>query len=332
MNKNYLASGIAAPKSTTGRRLHYSVLGLLVVTLLAEAGLRLSGITNFPVYSTDSEIGYVPSPNQVGSFLNANRWVINDRNMNVAAKFTPSGQQDLLLTGDSVVWGGNAYDQPDKLGSQLQTLLPSKRIWPISAGSWSVENVRVWCKRNSDVVREIDILVWVINDADFASASQWKTDATHPRSYPWSAIAYSLQKYVLPKLSKLCRFGNLAVKSGATPPAFAINLDSRRIFEDQLHEFSGNNTRCLLVLYPSRAQTAGENQPLQNYRIFRESLCGAIAQKAQLVEVLNEESWSVDWYRDDIHPSAHGCRVLAEIIRDHLERIPPDTNVASQTQ
>ncbi len=329
-NQVDVAKVSTTPNSTTSGWLQPFAFRLLVITLLAEIGLRLSGAIDFPIYSTDADIGYVPRPGQVGSFLNKNRWVINDRSMNIADKFEPCGQHDLLLTGDSVVWGGNYYDQPEKLGSQLQNFLPSERVWPISAGSWSVENVRIWCKRNPDVVRETDTLVWVLNDADFSSASKWKTDATHPRSHPWSAIGYSLRKYAWPRVQHLCELGNASPDSNASSPAHTINLQSRQIFEEQLGEFIAQHTQCIVVLYPSRDQTSGEKHAMQNYRAFRESLSGAIAHRAHLVEVLNDESWSVEWYRDGMHPTAQGCRILAEIIRDHLERIFSDAKAVSR--
>src|ERR1035438_8247662 len=102
-------------KKVAGVRL----LALLFLLLAAtELAVRLSGVVDFPTYLTDSEIGYLPRPNQSGSFLHINDWVFNDRSMGTAAAWDSSKRPNLLLIGNSVVMGGNPYAQKDKLGPQ----------------------------------------------------------------------------------------------------------------------------------------------------------------------------------------------------------------------
>ena len=173
---------------------------VLVLLVLSEVGLRLAGVTDFPVYDTDETIGYIPAPGQQGSFLNRNGWQVNERSMGSDA-WEPNGQRDVLLLGDSVVWGGNPLNQPDKLGPVLQGKLPQWRVWSASAGSWSVLNQVAYLDRYADVQQEADVLVWVLNTADFAEKrSVWSSDATHPRSKPLSAVWHVAEKYLLPRV------------------------------------------------------------------------------------------------------------------------------------
>lgn len=100
-----------------------------------ELVVRLSGVLDFPLYAVDPEIGFVPKPNQSGKFLNKNAWVFNDRSMGTDTAWSPSGKPDILLIGNSIVMGGNPYDQSEKLGPLLQKKLAGKvAVWPIAAG------------------------------------------------------------------------------------------------------------------------------------------------------------------------------------------------------
>ena len=45
----------------------------IAVLLVGEFSTRISGLTNFPLYDIDARVGYIPSKNQSGTFLNRNR-------------------------------------------------------------------------------------------------------------------------------------------------------------------------------------------------------------------------------------------------------------------
>jgi lysophospholipase L1-like esterase len=56
-----------------------------------------------------------------------------------AEAFVPDPAGNILLIGDSIVWGGNPYKAGERLGARLQALLKDK-VWTASAGSWSLQN------------------------------------------------------------------------------------------------------------------------------------------------------------------------------------------------
>ena len=113
--------------------------GLFLSLALIEIAIRISGIIDFPLYDADNHIGYIPKPNQSGSFLRTHDWQFNSLSMG-ASEFKPSDTVvDTLLIGDSVVLGGNPYKQSDRLGPQLQKIRGGN-VWPISAGSWGLRN------------------------------------------------------------------------------------------------------------------------------------------------------------------------------------------------
>jgi hypothetical protein len=182
------------------KKLHWfkwCLAGVFVLLVLVEVGLRWAGVINFPVYSTDDQIGYIPAPQQSGVFMRKNHWLVNAQSMGTSA-WAPNGDKDVLLLGDSLVWGGNPLDQPQKLGPQLEGMLPGWRVWPASAGSWAVLNEITYLTRHPEVVAEADQIVWILNTGDFINRTQWSSELTHPRSIPVSALAYVSEKYAFP--------------------------------------------------------------------------------------------------------------------------------------
>ena len=280
-----------------------ALLALLAVVLLAEMALRLSGVTDFPVYDTDEHIGYIPAPQQKGQFLNRNAWQVNERSMG-SPPWQPYGQRDVLLLGDSVVWGGNPLNHPDKLGPLLQARLPQWRVWSASAGSWSVLNEIAYLDRYADVQQEADVLVWVLNTGDLvAQRSVWRSDDTHPRSKPHSALAYVVQKYLLARW--------MPNQQPATSNQHdLLSAEVVQALQQRLAQLS-KDKRVLMVLYPNQAELQA---PTPHYLAFRDALRTAMDGCCSLLELRDVPQWQAGLYRDDIHPTAEGNRVLAEAV------------------
>ena len=67
-----------------------------------------------------------PQANQEGRFLD-NNWVFNDLHMNALNNFSYTGNEILIL-GDSVIWGGNRLDQKERIGKLINDLSRKKNI------------------------------------------------------------------------------------------------------------------------------------------------------------------------------------------------------------
>jgi hypothetical protein len=284
-------------------------IGLAAFVLLAEVGLRLSGITNFPIYEVDEKIGYIPAHDQAGLFIHKNHWVVNDLNMGVAEKWAPHGKKDAFLIGDSLVWGGNPLDQPAKLGPQLQQKAPNWKIWPVSAGSWSVANPLIWMKRHPQATAEMDSLIWIINSGDFAPASQWKSDDTHPRARPTSALDYVLKKYVL------ARLGLKTVVPESTGTENGINTNIANMWARNLTDLANKGVRLTIVCYPNSDQLK-EDSSASQFKQFRAIAYAAKPKQAVWIDLSRLPSWNTSLYRDSIHPNEKGCAELAKIIQE----------------
>lgn len=283
--------------------LKIAVILIVLLLVLAEFALRIAGVTDFPIYDT---IGYVPAPTQSGAFLSKNRWQINERSMG-SGPWQPEGQRDLVLLGDSIVWGGNPLDQPDKLGPQLQALSGNRwLVWSAAAGSWSVRNQLAYLDRYPDVEAEADTLVWVINTNDLAEEpSQWRSDSIHPRSRPHSALLYVANKYAAPRLG--FSIGEEPLPATDSP---AISTHTASLLRQRLSALAASK-QVLLVLYPNINEL---DAPTDHYRSFKQVLTTAMDGCCALLEVRDQPEWKADLYRDSIHPSPVGNKVLAQII------------------
>src|ERR1700754_881332 len=115
----------------TTRRLLVAALLTVAVLAVLEIYLRTSGVVDFPIYDVSSSLGYIPKPSQSGAFLDKNHWTFNDKSMG-AGPWNPDGHPNILLIGNSVIMGGNPYDQPQKIGPLLETALDNRyAVWPI---------------------------------------------------------------------------------------------------------------------------------------------------------------------------------------------------------
>jgi hypothetical protein len=193
------------------------LIGALVLFLGSEVAVRLSGAVDFPLYSVDSEIGYEVQPNQHGAFLGSYHWVFNDRGMGVSQNWSATGKLNLLLIGNSIVMGGNPYDQSEKLGPLLQKRLGERAmVWPAAVGGWTNVNETAYLQRNPDVVKAANFFIWEYMSGGFSQLSPHRGEYIWPTQKPTCATCYVVRRYVLPRFINF-EMSELPPK-GASPP------------------------------------------------------------------------------------------------------------------
>ncbi len=283
----------------------------IAIELLA----RFSGIADVPIYHIDDQIGYIPAANQSGCFLRKNDWQFNDRSMG-APPYRPEGKRNILLLGDSIVYGGNAYRQAEKLGPCLQEQLGGNTaVWPVGAGKWAVLNEITYLERNPDLAGQMDWLVWVVITGDFRHRTLSWSPLVHPPRPPLLASVYGLQRYVLPALHITrdpeylpIREENVAVFD-AQIPAFANFLAALKQRSPRL--------KILIVLYPDSYELKNPGGDTSNM-VARSLKAHADSLGIRFLEVAGDGRWQPNLYRDFVHPNPEGDRVLAACIRDAL--------------
>jgi len=277
-------------------------IALPLVFIIVELGVRATGLTDFPLYDANSEIGYIPSPSQSGSFLHKNSWEFNSLSMG-AGPFKPTEGVNTLLIGDSIVLGGNPYRQADRLGPTLQRV-SNNTVWPISAGSWSLRNELIYLRTHPEVLRNIDNFIFVLNSEDFQQASSWGCETTHPRSYPISAAYYVFQKYVFNIHPCTGVLADLSVKDG----------DWREEVKDFIAHEHVEGKSVKFFLYPKKSEASAMTLAESNLEVHAANLMQETNKNVRVFSVVRDTRWSPKFYRDDIHPSVEGTQILASII------------------
>ena len=291
--------------------LGFALLGLAAV----EGAVKLSGITDFPIYVWDSKIGYIPAVNQQGSFLNKNRWSFNDRHMGVSRNWSPSENTNILLIGNSIVMGGNPYDQTEKLGPLIQAKLGAKaNVWPIAAGGWTNVNETVYLDQNPDVVKANSFFVWEYMHGGLSQLSVNRGQYVFPNTKPLYATWYVLRRYVIPKFIDL--------NMNELPPSGALQKENLIAFENQvkaLSAASGKNTPGILFFYPGKAEYESFKQGVDYVSDRSELMQIASRYHLKVVDIAKSPEWSEAQYREGTHPTAEGNKVLANILTAAIE-------------
>mgnify|MGYP001810270123 CR=1 FL=1 len=219
--------------------------------------------------------------------------------MGVAAPFVPTPAEDLMLVGDSIVFGGNPYRQADRLGPLLQQRSGST-VWPVSAGSWGIVNQAAYLARHPEAIRGADRIVFLWNGGDFGEGSSWVCDRNHPREKPLLAVPYLIDRYLV--RWRECR---------ETPPH--LRLASKAWLPMLRSALEGARDKPVAVfLFPDRNNTLlGDFERLET--LGREA---AALNHPQLTvhSIGRDPRWNAGLYRDDIHPTPEGNAVLADII------------------
>jgi len=225
-------------------------------------------------------------------------------------KWSPKGKTNLLLIGNSIIMGGNPYNQPDKLGPLIQEALGDNvQVWPVAAGGWSNVNQSVYLQKNPDVVASNSFFIWEYMNGGFSQLSPDRGQYVFPSQRPVSALWYVAQKYVLPKFLKVDR--------NELPPTGTSKSENIKVFEDLVAKMAvanGRKTPGLIFMYPSKDEYVGLKNGVDYVPDRKELERVASAYGLKIVDIAKRPEWSVDIYRDGVHPTIAGNKVLAGIL------------------
>jgi len=290
------------------------MFGILIgVFLCAEMLVRALGMIDFPLYTRDDAIGYLPKENQKGSFLNKNDWYINDKSMPVARDWNPAAAaRNILLIGNSIVAGGNPYKYQDKLTSQIQARLGDKAaVWPLAVGGWTQINEIGYLNHHPEIAAQSDIFVWEYMAGGLSQMTNWRSEYAFPTQKPLCAAWYVVRRYLLPRFFPVPQDSVLPA-TGAITPEYVTR------FDDEIGKLIGADKRSksgVIWLYPKAEHLAvarhGREWLPERQDIQR------IADKygLQIVDIAAAPTWTREMYTTDgVHPTVEGNKVLAEIL------------------
>ncbi len=292
------------------------VFATVALVALTELGVRVAGLVDFPIYLRDDYFGYVPRPGQSGRFLTTNAWFFNDRSMGVAEPWQPQPDRtDILLIGNSIVLGGNPYDQKDKLGPLIQSRLKATcSVWPVAAGGWSTVNEFRFLERRPDVVAGTDFFIWEVMAQQMGAAASWQRETMHPTERPSWATAFVIRKALDQRFPSAARFV-LRTPEDAAPQFEQFEQMVTRLVANRRHKPAG-----LVFLYPDQRQLAaarrGEAWLPERPGVTRIAMANGLA----LIDIADDARWTETMYRDGVHPTKEGNGVLALILEEAVRR------------
>jgi hypothetical protein len=280
---------------------------LAVAIVLGEGLVQLSGAVDIPVYEANNQIGYIPAPLQSGSFLHIHDYRFNELSMG-AGPFNPDPKRfNVLLVGDSLVLGGNPLSEPERLGPQLEELT-GWQVWPISAGSWALQNELTYIRQHQNILEKMDAVIILSNSSDFDEPSSWASGLTHPRRHPFPGLLFMLEKYVF----------------GEPPQPVPTDLKvAKRDWRVDLRHFSETfNKPIYLFLYPGLDEMQDKSLLEKRLNVRIPELHANLEKNAGVLKVADHPQWVVANYRDGVHPNGHGNAVLAKIFLDDMCQTP----------
>lgn len=289
----------------------FAIVILSIALILLEIALRiLFGFGDPLLYVGDAEIGYLLAPDQsVKRF--GNRIEINEYSMR-SSKFTPKpeiGTKRVLMIGDSIINGGWWTDQKDTVSELIAR--SDLEVLNASANSWSPRNELAYLKRFGTF--HADVIVLVINTDDLfgtpPTALGVGRDRNYPDRKPPSAIWEVVDRYLLPAAELPVELKKIQAEGG---DRVGINLDAIR----QIREIANQNgAKFVLTITPLlRELTTGS----RDYELTARQRLTEVAQTEQIqfIDFLNifKSSDPQDLYRDHIHLSSSGNRILSDWI------------------
>jgi hypothetical protein len=290
------------------------IAGVLLALGLAAAELlvQLSGIIDMPLYQADNQLGYIPAPNQSGAFLHSRHYRFNEYSMGSAA-FEPDPRRfNLLLVGDSIVLGGNPINHSERLGPQLEKI-SGWQVWPVSAGSWALQNELAYLRKHPDVLGRVDAVAIVLNSGDFGEPSSWVSPLTHPLERPFPALLYVFKKYAL-----------------ASRPPFEPKPELRVSLRDwraDLRDFSNSFDKPVYIfMYPGLDELHDPVKMNEQLNSRIPELQAQLGSSARVFKVADLPDWKESYYRDGVHPTAEGNAAFSRIIirnicKEKLEKV-----------
>lgn len=278
----------------------------------AEVVLRCMGLLDFPLYNVDSQIGYLAKPNQSGLFLNRNYWTFNGQSMPTERRWNPMKGCNVLLVGNSIVMGGNPYDQSQKLTAQLERLIDTSiAIWPCAIGGWTNLNEIEYLRHHSDVANSADLVLWEYMQGGLSEITTWRGEVLFPTRFPVLATLYTYQKYVAPRLP-------LGGPASELPPTGYPNPKNLEKFDSALASFNlrrgSNESVGIIWLYPKQSDL--KLARAQKEWLPERSYISEIARKNNftVIDLSAHAEWTDTLYRDGVHPTPLGNTILAKIL------------------
>jgi lysophospholipase L1-like esterase len=296
----------------------------LAVFIATEVTLRLAFGLGTPVLvQADPQTGYRFQPNQkvfrFGKRVEYNQY--SQRSEPITSQ-KPPGKLRILMTGDSVLNGGNPTDQSQTITelfkAKLATSGQKAEILNASAGSWGIGNQLGYLQKFGTF--NADAVILQIGTHDLTQPKSNSAGIGRHPAYPTQAPLLAVQdiwiRYLGPALA-----GKLGLNSsGADFSASPTSQDPDRQYQQNMHlvkeivKLVRSKNRPVFVLFtPNRDDLIPKaNQPMYKSEFLRLLL------NLQVPIIDSHKAWSTlppttveTYFRDQVHLSVAGNDAIA---------------------
>ncbi|NES94611.1 MAG: SGNH/GDSL hydrolase family protein [Desertifilum sp. SIO1I2] len=301
-------------------------LGGIATVAATELTLRLAfGLGNPALLQADPKIGYYFQPNQeilrFGKHIRYNQYA--QRSDPITLERSPRTLR-ILMTGDSVLNGGNPTDQPQTITelfkSRLQSAGYSAEVLNASAGSWAIGNQLAYLTQfglfNSDaVILQIGThdLLQPTSTSEAVGRSPY-----FPNRAPRSAIAEAWSRYFWPNASASLQ---LSTPKGEYPPP--APAEPQKQFEENMVLLAeiislvrSQNIPVFVLFTPDRQDLVPHYQtPPYKPEFFQ------LLEAWQVPAIDSHDHWSnlptqqvEGYFRDIVHLNEQGNQAIADLL------------------
>jgi lysophospholipase L1-like esterase len=222
----------------------------------------------------------------------------------------PPGERRVLVLGDSIVAGGSLIDQDELATGLLGRSLARELSTPVllgivSAGSWGPANLLAWVEVNGWLDADAVAIVVSSRDADDVPTFAPLDPATYPTRRPLSALTEALTVY-MPRLFE---------RRAAPPPSSGVR--ALAALEALIGSARAGGRPVVVALHWEQLELVdGEPDGLARQRAL------AAAAGAEVVSLRPAFAGALqrgeEPYRDGIHPTPLGQRLIAEALHRPL--------------
>lgn len=271
---------------------------IVIIFVLAETAARSLGVANDPLREANNITGYIPEASQSGRFI-FNDWTINSMHMISSAEFNTRGDE-VLLVGDSIVFGGMRLSQQQRVGEQLDTMLGNETVYSIADGGWGFKNGLNFIEQNIEEIQGTETIIFVLNNADFSAPSSWRCMYDNPVERPFLHFWFFIRSVFFPACLD-------ETPAGLVVPDYNY-LEKLQLIHDTLVA-----TRIIIFLYQDKYEFMSDTS-------LKSQLDDGVFIYGEVFELIDySDMWDANYYIDNIHPSAEGAAALAGILKIILE-------------
>lgn len=309
------------------KRLLFSLAGVVALVVATESFARYRlGLGDPPLSMSDLDTAYLFRANQTcrrfGNLIHYNAYSM--RSDDFPARKSRRDEFRVMVIGDSVINGGAQTDQSQLCTSILQKELSQKLNRPvvvgnISAGGWGPLNEWPYIRKHG--LFDADVVVIVLSSHDASSPFPTRAiagaDPSFPDHKPWCATWEAITRYLPKYLPALGKAGsNEGFSEGVDDPKVVDQCIAS--IRSMLHTAKSVEAKVYVALHWTQKELAKARET-RNWQPKGHAILAAAAQEAGAVVVdlyECEATGKPTTYRDDIHLSAEGQKLLAGTLKD----------------